>query len=174
MMAFVTVRKGYQFSLRRQALKPQGPVEVASPFQLPLCLRNEYDVIPWPARHRVELDHLFRLLSSATKSKSFSPCSYSSTLILRTEITIGYIVIYRVGPALAPRGGEGRGGRLHPLVYLLPAVGCCLLCPAIPAESSVYAITAVASAHGDTANPSSHQALSSQLGSYPYPGGWLL
>lgn len=69
---------------------------------------------------------------------------------------------------------EGRGGRLYPLVYLLSSVGCCLLCPAITAESSVYAITAAASAHGDTAHPSSHQALSSQLGSYPYPGGWLL
>jgi hypothetical protein len=44
-------------------------------------------MVPWPACHRVDPGHLFLLLSSATKSKTFSWCSYSSTLILRTEVT---------------------------------------------------------------------------------------
>lgn len=94
-MAFVTLKEGYQFSLRRQALKSQGPEELALSYQLLLCLRNEYDIVPWPACHRVDPGHLFLLLSSATKSKTFSPCSYSSfspgsyssALILRTEVT---------------------------------------------------------------------------------------
>lgn len=71
-MAFVTLKEGYQFSLRKQALNPRGPEELALSYQLLLCLRNEHDMVPWPACHRVDPGHLFLLLSSATKSKTFS------------------------------------------------------------------------------------------------------
>lgn len=48
-VAFVTLKEGYLFSLRRQALKPQGPGEVTSSYQLLLCLRSKYNMIPCPA-----------------------------------------------------------------------------------------------------------------------------